>query len=461
MTTKTTMAKKAAKKTTTKKRVAAPVDRLARQRVERLYWRAGFGALPREVPALARQPLPKVVNGLLVPRGPQLHGPPAQVDGQPIDPVNEWGHDVLWWLDRAVRGRHPLAERMTLNWHDHFATSNQKVGDTKLMLRHYHALRGHALGTFRGLAQAMLQDRAMQRFLDLDNSDKRQPNENFARELFELFTLGVNNGYTERDVREAARALTGFTYDWDRRRFGYDPKRHDDGIKTIFGKRGRFTPSNVVDLAVTHPRHAPFICKKIWSYFTPRPCPPATLRQMVTAYRRSKTQIRPVLSIILRHPALYADLNEPDQVKPPVVFLAGMLRKTGQFVRVADWSWILDDMGQQPFYPPNVNGWDHDEAWMTTASARARFQAASRVIRDMKIEDGSIAGTQTAKQSLEKALAATGDPWIGSQTRAALQRFARTSVAGRDDKWEIKHYYPERQRVLRHMLLSGPDAQVC
>jgi len=456
------MAKKAVKKKpAVKKRVAAPVNTAARQRVERLYWRAGFGALPREVDALARQPLTKVVNGLLTPRGPQLHGPAPRVEGHPIDPANDWGHDVLWWLDRAVRGRHTLVERMTLNWHDHFATSNQKVGDVKLMIRHYQTLRAHSLGSFRGLAQAMLRDRAMQRFLDLQNSDKRSPNENFARELFELFTLGVNNGYTERDIREAARALTGFTYDWDRRRFGYDASRHDDGVKVIFGKRGRFTGANVVDLAINHPRHAPFICKKIWSYFTPRPCPPGTLRQMVAAYRSSKTQIKPVLSIILRHPALYAGLNEPDQVKPPLVFLAGMMRKSGQFVRVADWSWLLDDMGQQPFYPPNVNGWDQDAAWMTTASARARFQAASRVIRDMKIEDGSIAGTQTAKVALERALAATGNPWISSQTRAALQRFARTSVAGRTDKWEVKHYYPERQRVLRHMLLAGPDAQVC
>lgn len=455
-------AKKPKPKPKATKRVGpAPIDAKARQRVERLYWRAGFGALPRDVNALARQPLPKLVNGLLTPKGPQLSGPPAKVNDQPIDPLNEYGHDVLWWLDRAVRGRHPLVERMTLNWHDHFGVSNDKVGDTKLMLRHYTTLRKHSLKSFRGMAHAIVHDHAMQRFLDLSNSHKREPNENFARELFELFTLGVNNGYTERDIREAARAFTGFTYGWNDKRFGFDRERHDDGVKVIFGKRGRFNAGNVIDLAINHPRHAPYMCKKLWGYFTPRPCPPATLRQMVTAYTKSRTQIRPVLSIILRHPALYADLDEPDQVKPPLVFVAGMLRKTGQFVTVRDWVGLLDDMGQKPFHPPNVNGWDQDEAWMSTASARARFQAASRVVRDMNIKDGSISKAQTPKVALERALATTGTPWVGPQTRASLQRFARTSVAGRTREWEVKHYFPERQRVLRHMLLSGPDAQVC
>ncbi len=437
------------------------VNRAARMRVERLYWRAGFGALPGEVDRLARQPLPRVVQSLLTPRGPQLKGPAPRVKGHPLDPVNEWGHDVLWWLDRAVRGRHPLVERMTLNWHDHFATSNSKVGDTRLMLTQYRTIRSHSLGSFRGLAQAILQDRAMQRFLDLDNSHKRAPNENFARELFELFTLGVNNGYTERDIREAARALTGFTFDWNTKRFGYDPSRHDDGVKTIFGKRGNFDGPDVVNLAINHPKHAPFICRKLWGYFTLRPCPPATLRRMVAAYRGSNTQIKPVLRIILTHPALYAGLGEPDQVKPPFVYAAGLMRKTGRFVTFEDWSWLLGSMGQRPFYPPNVNGWQQDTAWMTTAAVRARYAAAGRIIDAMGIKDGSIGAGQSAAKAMEAALRATGQPWMSAQTRAALMRFARTSVAGRTARWEVKHYYPERQRVMRHMLLAGPDAQVC
>ena len=139
-----------------------------------------------------------------------------------------------------VRGRHPLVERMTLNWHDHWATSNDKVGDVKLMMRQQRTLRRYALGNFRTLARAMVRDGAMQIWLDLAGSSDEAPNENFAREFFELFTLGANNGYTEKDIREAARALTGFTFDYDTKRFGFDPKQHDGGTKHILGKRGRF-----------------------------------------------------------------------------------------------------------------------------------------------------------------------------------------------------------------------------
>lgn len=436
--------------------------RIARAKAERLYWRAGFGALPGDVDRLARAGTDTAVHELLYPRGPQLRSAPAPtVEGQAIDPVNVYGHDVLWWLDRMVRGRHQLVERMTLNWHDHFATSNEKVGDSRLMMQQYHTIRSRSLGSFRKLAQAMLHDHAMQRFLDLDNSDKEDPNENFAREFFELFTLGVNNGYTEQDIREAARALTGFTYDWDAKAFGYDGARHDDGVKQILGRTGRFTPDDVVTLAINHPKHAPYICTKLWGYFTPRPCPPGTLKTMVAAYKRSGTQIRPVLQIILTHPALMADLGEPDQVKPPAVYVAGMLRMTNQTVTTDSWTWMLDDMGQRPFSPPNVSGWEQDEAWLTTASVRARYQAASQVLRALEIEDGSIATTQTPAQALSAAIRMTGRPWTSAQSRAALTRYARISVADKTADWQGEHYWPERLRVLCHMLLAGPDAQVC
>jgi uncharacterized protein (DUF1800 family) len=182
---------------------------------------------------------------------------------------------------------------------------------------------------------------------------------------------------------------------------------------------------------------------------------------MVMAYRRSGTQIRPVLQIILSHPALYASLNEPDQVKSPLVYTAGMLRKTNQFITTDSWTWMLDDMGQRPFYPPNVSGWEQDEAWLTTASVRARYQAASQVIRAMKIKDGSIPKTQTPAQALSQAIRMTGRPWISAQSRASLTRFSRDSVATKTNDWQVDHYWPERLRVLCHMLLGGPDGQVC
>ena len=158
---------------------------------------------------------------------------------------------------------------MTFNWHDHFATSNCDVGDSRLMLTQYRTLRRGALGRFRDLARAITKDRAMQLFLSLANSEKGAPNENFARELLELFTLGVNNGYTERDVREAARALTGFTFDYETKRFGFDPDRHDGGRETDPRPGGASQPLDVVDIAVEHRAHPQFLGAKPWSYFSP------------------------------------------------------------------------------------------------------------------------------------------------------------------------------------------------
>ena len=431
-----------------------------RARIERLLWRAGFGPRPGEVDRLATRGVPATVDELLRPRGPALRGPAARVEGGPLDPVNAYGHEVLWWLDRAVRAQHPLLERMTFNWHDHFATSNDDVGDSRLMIAQYWTLRRGALGKFRNLARAITRDGAMQRFLSLANSEKESPNENFARELLELFTLGVNNGYTEKDVREAARALTGFTYDYDTKRFGYDADRHDAGVKRILGRVGRFSPLDVVDIAVGHRAHPAFICGKLWGYFSPRPCPPALLRTLARTYVKADTDVRPVLREILTSKLFYAALSEPDMIKPPFVYAAGMLRATRGRVDDEGWRWRLDQMGQVPFHPPNVSGWEGGASWLSTSSIRARFDAATGVLYK-SITDGSISAKETPEQAIAHALAATGRPRVGPRTAAALRRYAVQSVKGRTDDWEVEHYFPERQRVLRHLLLAGPDAQVC
>ncbi len=431
-----------------------------RAKIERLMWRAGFGGRPKQIAAMTKAGVGASVESLLRPRGRALNGPAPRIDGAPLDPINNYGHDVLWWLDRAVRGEHPLVERMTFNWHDHFATSNDGVGDTRLMLKQYWTLRRGALGRFSDLARAITKDRAMQLFLSLANSEKGEPNENFARELLELFTLGVNNGYTEKDVREAARALTGFTFDYDTKAFGYDPERHDDGLKRIMGRTGRFKPLDVVDIAIGHKAHPAFMCAKLWGYFSPRPCPPNLLRQLARTYRAAGTDVKPVLRQILNHKLFYAGLDEPDMVKSPLVYTAGLLRLTNTPVDDESWVYRLDQMGQVPFHPPNVSGWEGGTAWLSTSSIRARFDAASAVLNDT-IKDGSIKATETPEQAIASARAATGFPRIGARTANSLRRYAIQSVAGKTEDYEVEHYYPERQRVLRHLLLAGPDAQVC
>jgi hypothetical protein len=429
--------------------------------VRRLFWRAGFGATPEEATRFAAAGRDATLRFVLRgDGGPELAGPAPTADGKPLDPVNEWGHDGLWWLDRMVRTRRPLVEKMTLFWHDHFATSDQ---DTPYMLRQNKLLRKHALGSFRTLIKEVTRDPAMQLFLSLAGSTKWAPNENYARELMELFTLG--SGYTERDVREAARALTGFEARWTDDGFKgirYRKDWHDTGQKRIFGKRGNFDWKDVCELCVSHKRHAPFLVEKLWRFFVTEPLDSRTRKSLVKTYTRSKLRIEPVVAQILGHPALYARLDRPDMVKSPVVFLAGALRAVGGGVQRSSWSWLSDGMGQRLFRPPSVAGWDWGPAWLSTNTVRNRFQVVSYLLGDggpLRIPDKSTPVGISVEDAIEQARAATGRPWTSPETDAALVKLATTMVAN-TKTWERQTRADHRQRALRHLLLSGPDAQL-
>jgi uncharacterized protein (DUF1800 family) len=429
--------------------------------VRRLFWRAGFGATPDEAARFAQAGMDATLRFLLRgDGGPELEGPAPTADGKPLDPINEWGHDGLWWLDRMVRTRRPLVEKMTLFWHDHFATSEQ---DTPYMLRQNKTLRKHALGNFRTLAKEITRDPAMQLFLSLAGSNKWAPNENYARELMELFTLG--SGYTERDIREAARALTGFEARWTDDGFKgirYRKDWHDTGQKRIFGKRGNFDWRDVCDLVCDHKRHAPFLVEKLWKFFITEPLDSKTKKSLVKTYTRGKLRIEPVVAAILAHPALYARLDRPDMVKSPVVFLAGALRSVGGGVQRSSWTWLSDGMGQMLFHPPSVAGWDWGPAWLSTNTIKNRFQAITYLMTDrgpLQVPDKATPIGLSAADALARARATTGQPWTSPETDAALEKLADTMVAG-IKSWERQHRADARERALRHLLLSGPDAQL-
>jgi uncharacterized protein (DUF1800 family) len=431
--------------------------------VRRLFWRAGFGATPEEARRWAGAGQDATIRFLVNGGGAKLAGPAPRVNGAPLDPVNEWGHDVLWWLDRMVRSQRPLQEKMTLFWHDHFATRDQ---ETPLMLAQNRKLRRHALGSFPVLLRAVTTDPAMQLFLSLANSSKWAPNENYARELMELFTLG--RGYGERDVREAARALTGFRARWTETGFRgiyFDREWHDRGVKRILGKRGRHGWRDALRIVTSNKGHAPFLVDKLWSYFVTAPLDAGTRKALVRRYRRSGLRIRPVVEAILRHPALYADLDRPDMVKAPVVFLAGAIRSVGGGIQHDDWSWLLSEMGQQPFRPPSVAGWDWGAAWLSTNTVHARFQAITYLMVDdgpLSLPDGAAPLRGPADEAIARARAAAGDPWTSPETDAALERMASGFFADFKPKqtWGWQERCDQRERALRHLLMSGPDAQL-
>jgi uncharacterized protein (DUF1800 family) len=434
--------------------------------VRRLFWRAGFGPAGDEPGIWAERGKSATIDWFLNGGGgPELVGPEPSVDGQPLDPVNEWGHDRLWWLDRMVRSQRPLAEKMTLFWHDHFATSGEQ---TPLMLRQNRTFRKHALGNFRRLLRDVTTDDAMQLFLSVADSHKDSPNENYAREVMELFALG--RGYGERDIREAARALTGFRSSWSRDGFNgirFDREAHDRGRKRMFGKRGRFDWRDVVNLVCNHPAHAPFLVTKLWAFFITEPLDSATKKRLVRVYKRSKLQMKPLLREILSHPALFERLDRPDMVKSPVMFVAGMLRQVGIGVNDDHWVWLMDGMGQSLFDPPSVAGWDGGPAWMSTNSVRARFSAVAYVVREnapLWVPRNSAPVGSSSQEALERAKAATGQPWTSSETDAALlalgdRLFSDVRPPPRDES-KRRERTDMRERIYRHFLLSGPDAHL-
>jgi uncharacterized protein (DUF1800 family) len=430
--------------------------------VRRAFWRAGFGATEHEARKWAHRGRGETLRWLLSPNGRRA---PLQVGPKPmaLDPENEYGHDVLWWLDRMVRTTRPLEEKMTLFWHDHFATRDV---DTPLMLRQNEVFRSHALGAFPALLRDVMEDPAMGSFLNLVGSYKDEPNENFARELMELFTLGEGNGYTESDVREAARALTGYV---EGKRVGgvlktvrFEPKNHDSGVKRIFGHKGRFGPNDVLRLAVQHHRHPEFLIRKLWSYFIPEPLDRSTRLRLQRVYVESGHKLKPVVAEILDHPKLYASLGSPTMVKSPVVAVAGLLRATRIGVKSDDWVWVTNGMGQTLFSPPSVAGWAWGPAWMSSNGMRMRFVAANVALTQpgLTVKDGDTPLDFKPREHLARATAALGHPWMSARTRKGLLSLAKGYDAMAGEKWQRQVAADMTQRAMRHLLLSAPDAQV-
>jgi uncharacterized protein (DUF1800 family) len=427
---------------------------------ERLLWRAGFGPRPGEAKRLATKGLDGAVHSLTHPPSrDRLVGPkPTDHLGRPVAPYDAFGHDHLWWLDRMVRTSRPLVERMALVWHDWFATSNAGVAQQGLLLAQNALFRRHALGSFANLLVNVTKDPAMLVWLSGNRNTKRAPNENYARELMELFTLGAGRGYTEQDVREQARALTGWrnshTRGVGKHDFRYDPTRHDAGVKTVFGKRGSYDWDDACRLCLRHRLHPSFFVTKLWSYFIPVG-PSAGDRRSLEALYRKGHEVRPVLDAILRHPLLY---EGPRMVKPPVVYSAGLLRTLGRGVDTAAWISIGSFSGQRLFYPPNVAGWD-ERRWLDTATYRGRWLGAARVLRPVALDERTGSSPTEPEALVERALAFWRRPALTPETRDVLLRFARQALDDARTPAARARSAVGVENALRHLIAVSPDLQ--
>ncbi len=434
-----------------------------RDQAERLLWRAGFGPAPGEASQVAKLGLTKAIHRFTRPSKLRLHGPAPTVDGQPLAPYDAWGHDMLWWLDRMLRSNQQGVERMTLIWHDWFATGD--VSSQRLGIGQNRLFRRRAFGSFSDLLHDVTVDPAMLLWLSGAENTKRAPNENYARELMELFTLGASDGtypYTEDDVREQARALTGWTNKWDDDTgpydFHFDPDLHDEGSKRIFKQRGRFDWRDSCRLVLHHRAHAPHFVEKLWSYFIPVPPPAKTARALEDMYVKGGFAVRPLVEAILHDPLLH---EGPALVKPPMVQIAGMMRARRQYVRSDVWSWVSELAGQRPFDPPNVAGWD-ETRWLDTSTFRGRWIAASHVTERDEVDAGKPYDEKEGPaEAVAKALAYWGHPSISARTKSELGGFAQRAQSAIVADWERSAYRALRQNALRLMIATSPDSVTC
>jgi uncharacterized protein (DUF1800 family) len=294
------------------------------------------------------------------------------------------GKEILdlrrWWLERMMLGPAPFLEKMTLFWHGHFATSAQKVSDAYWMWLQNDRLRRNALGNFGTLTKKMSRDPAMMIYLDLQQSRKEHPNENWARELMELFTLGIGN-YSEHDVREAARAFTGYRIDLTTQQFRFVPFQQDSGTKTFMGRTGPLNGDQIIDIILTQRACAQFIGRKLWQFFVEDDPAPEMIDAVAARIRAHNYEIRPVLHEIFSSEEFYSERAMGTQIKSPVQYL---VQTTKLLETELPSPFVVQNamrqMGQILFAPPNVKGWDGGKAWISTSTLLFRYNFASYLI---------------------------------------------------------------------------------
>jgi len=411
----------------------------------RVLRRTGFGVTGPQVDVVAAQNWSKYVDAALaadpdadpgavatpMPTPPTLRGPGK---GASVDVRKEFNQQIAgqmnelsdWWLRRMVAVQQPIHEKLTLLWHNHFATSAEKVRDAAHMAAQNQKLRTLSLGDFHNLAYAMLTDAAMLRWLDAQTNTAKAPNENLAREFMELFTLGHGDGYTEDDVREGARALTG----WVIRPFSDPmmvPRRHDHTAKTIFGVTRNFDAQGFCELVLGQPKSPQYVAGRLWQQLaSDTPPSPQALDRLVSAYGPGRN-LRALTRAILTDDEFVG--SRAAIVNTPVEWLIGVIRTLRVPVdnparpKMADA--VLKSLGQRPFYPPDVGGWPHGRVWMSTASADVRMRAASLMARS---GDLSTIEETAASDRIDAVGYLIGIGVWSDRSVAALQPLVRTPV---------------------------------
>ena len=327
---------------------------------------------------------------------------------------------TTWWIRRMVAASNPMAEKLTFGWHNHFATSASKVRSAAMLLGQNEALRSLGRGSFLDLADAMAKDPAMLVWLDGQKNTAQAPNENLAREFMELFALGHGGGYTEADVKEGARALTGWTVSRADRRAKLVARRHDARPKTLLGTTADLDAAGFVRVVLGQDASAPFVVGRWWRLLAgPGGPPPAALDRLLAAYGPGR-DLRAMFGALFTDPAYVAAAGSV--VMSPVEWVVGSMRAlsvTADDATVRKAAATMRSLGQLPLHPPNVSGWPSGQAWLSTAAATTRVRAATTLVKGADLH---AVEDQPASARVEAVVHLLGIPVLSGRTAAELKK---------------------------------------
>ncbi len=379
-----------------------PADQWDYAKARHLLCRAGFGGTPREVEVLHAMGLHKAVEFMVdfqeqtaldLPFNAARPEPPVR-DENRLSPVRrreisnvrrraegvQQGKLRDWWLERMARSPRQLEEKLTLFWHGHFASEYRTVRSSYAMYEQNQLFRAHAAGNFGALLHGIVHDPAMLRYLDNNSNVRGRPNENLAREIMELFSLGEGN-YAEEDIMEGARALTGYTYDAATSQFRFIVSRHDAENKTVFGRTGPWAGDDFVDLILQQPFAPRFISRKLFVYFAYEDPDPEITHRMATMLTKYRYEMAPLLKNLFMSEEFYSDESMATQIKNPVQLVIGTLRDLGvKEISYGALGTAVAGMGQEIFGPPNVRGWEGGQFWVNANRLFVRYNGVADLV---------------------------------------------------------------------------------
>ena len=387
-----------------------------------------------------------------------------------------------WWFNRMLNTKAPLREKMTLFWHDHFATSIQKVKQPVLLLKQNDLFREYAFGNFRDLTQKVVRDPAMMLYLDTQRSSKSMPNENFAREIMELFTLGEGN-YTEEDVKQAARAFTGYQLNRLNGEVMQSAKAWDAGEKTIFGKTGAYNGKDVVNLIFKNEACAKFMVTKLWEFFAYEKPVDSAMEDLAETFRKNEYELKPVLREIFLSREFYGEKSMATQIKSPVQYLVQLLKELDMESAPLGFPIMgQTQLGQVLFMPPNVAGWDWGKAWINTNTLLTRYNLAGSLTKgsagEMKSRGGGAMKRMTERRESRSGGVVPDFGRIAPESgrndterlvEGLIARFfcvpipakARDSFIAYADSKKGVSFTDKELGELCHLMLSTPYYQIC